>query len=91
MNLSSEEADEVYSLNGPQYSFKEEETKSRFTEYSMSSSVMRRNEQLTLLDDKFEKVYFYFLKHSDIIVFVLIFSGLLHRCMLHMMKMKLVL
>lgn len=57
MDLSDEEADEVCSLNGPQYTFKEEETKSRFTEYSMSSSIMRRNEQLTLLDDKFEKVY----------------------------------
>lgn len=56
MNLSDKEADEVHSLNGPQYTFKEEETKSRFTEYSMSSSVMRRNEQLTLLDDKFEQV-----------------------------------
>ncbi|XP_055312888.1 protein LTV1 homolog [Sitodiplosis mosellana] len=34
-----------------------EETKSRFTEYSMSSSVIRRNEQLSLLDDRFEKFY----------------------------------
>ncbi|XP_011707008.1 PREDICTED: protein LTV1 homolog, partial [Wasmannia auropunctata] len=59
MDLSDEEADEVCSLNGPQYTFKDEETKSKFTEYSMSSSVMRRNEQLTLLDDKFEKVYIY--------------------------------
>lgn len=58
MHLINEEEDEVCSLNGPQYTFKEEETKSRFTEYSMSSSVMRRNEQLTLLDDKFEQVYF---------------------------------
>ena len=57
MKLSDEERDEVCSLNGPQYSFKEEETKSRFTEYSMSSSVMRRNEQLTFLDNKFEKMY----------------------------------
>ncbi|XP_029035949.2 protein LTV1 homolog [Osmia bicornis bicornis] len=57
MELSDEEQDEVHSLNGPQYTFKEEETKSRFTEYSMSSSVMRRNKQLTLLDDKFEKLY----------------------------------
>lgn len=32
-----------------------EDNKSRFTEYSMTSSVIRRNEQLTLLDDKFEK------------------------------------
>lgn len=63
MEFSDEEderEDEVGSLNGPQYTFKDEETKSRFTEYSMSSSVMRRNEQLTLLDDKFEKVYICF-------------------------------
>ncbi|XP_043270771.1 protein LTV1 homolog [Venturia canescens] len=57
MALSDEERDEVCSLNGPQYSFRDEETKSRFTEYSMSSSVIRRNEQLTLLDDKFERLY----------------------------------
>ncbi|EGI59157.1 Protein LTV1-like protein, partial [Acromyrmex echinatior] len=57
MDLSNEEADEVCSLNGPQYTFKDEETKSRFTEYSMSSSVMRRNDQLALLDDRFEKMY----------------------------------
>lgn len=37
--------------------FDDEETKSRFTEYSMSSSVLRRNEQLTLLDDRFERFY----------------------------------
>merc|ERR1712029_308554 len=37
--------------------FMEEETKSRFTEYSMSSSVVRRNAQLTILDDKFEEFY----------------------------------
>lgn len=57
MEVSDEEQDEVCSLNGPQYTFKDEETKSRFTEYSMSSSVMRRNKQLTLLDDKFEQMY----------------------------------
>ncbi|KAH8413834.1 hypothetical protein KR222_009134, partial [Zaprionus bogoriensis] len=37
--------------------FDDEETKSRFTEYSMSSSVIRRNEQLSLLDDRFEQFY----------------------------------
>lgn len=37
--------------------FDGEETKSRFTEYSMSSSVIRRNEQLSLLDDRFEKFF----------------------------------
>ncbi|CAB0007609.1 unnamed protein product [Nesidiocoris tenuis] len=38
--------------------FEREETKSRFTEYSMSSSVIRRNEQLTMLDNRFEKENF---------------------------------
>lgn len=43
--------------DGPrEFLFEDEETKSRFTDYSLSSSVMRRNEQLTLLDDHFEKV-----------------------------------
>lgn len=42
--------DEVASLD-------REETKSRFTEFSMSSSVVPRNDQLTLLDDRFEKVF----------------------------------
>ncbi|KAG8234396.1 hypothetical protein J437_LFUL014614 [Ladona fulva] len=51
-----EEDDELGSLNGP-CPFAEEETKSRFTEYSMSSSVIRRNNQLTLLDDRFEKMF----------------------------------
>ncbi|EDW85817.1 uncharacterized protein Dwil_GK23272 [Drosophila willistoni] len=37
--------------------FDDEEVKSRFTEYSMSSSVIRRNDQLSLLDDRFEKFY----------------------------------
>ncbi|KAK6180101.1 hypothetical protein SNE40_012311 [Patella caerulea] len=37
--------------------FEKEETKSRFTNYSMTSSVIRRNEGLTLLDDRFEKFY----------------------------------
>ncbi|XP_051559912.1 protein LTV1 homolog [Myxocyprinus asiaticus] len=43
---------------GPrEFMFGDCETKSRFTEYSLTSSVMRRNEQLTLLDDRFEKFY----------------------------------
>ncbi|KAF5287991.1 hypothetical protein FQA39_LY15573 [Lamprigera yunnana] len=54
---SSEVLDEVNSLDGPQYTFRDEETKSRFTEYSMTSSVIRRNEQLSFLDDKFEQLY----------------------------------
>ncbi|XP_017312729.1 protein LTV1 homolog isoform X3 [Ictalurus punctatus] len=39
------------------FMFMDCETKSRFTDYSLTSSVMRRNEQLTLLDDRFEKFY----------------------------------
>ncbi|RZF37679.1 hypothetical protein LSTR_LSTR003090 [Laodelphax striatellus] len=37
--------------------FSEEETKSRFTQYSMTSSVIRRNEKLTMLDEKFEQMF----------------------------------
>ena len=37
--------------------FFEEETKSHFTNYSMTSSIMRRNKGLTLLDDRFETLY----------------------------------
>ncbi|KAJ8364851.1 hypothetical protein SKAU_G00136820 [Synaphobranchus kaupii] len=40
-----------------EFLFADEETKSRFTEYSLTSSVMKRNEQLTLLDDRFEKFF----------------------------------
>lgn len=40
-----------------EFLFSDEETKTRFTDYSMTSSVMRRNEQLTLLDDRFEKFF----------------------------------
>lgn len=58
-DFSDEEDDEVGPLPpGLRFAnFDGEETKSRFTEYSMSSSVMRRNEQLSLLDDRFEKFY----------------------------------
>lgn len=42
---------------GPLRMHASEETKSRFTEYSMSSSVIRRNEQLALLDERFEKFF----------------------------------
>lgn len=38
-------------------SVKEFETKSRFSNYSMSSSVIRRNEKLQYLDDHFEKIF----------------------------------
>ncbi|CAG0880294.1 unnamed protein product [Cyprideis torosa] len=51
---SDEAEDEVRSLPEPD---SEDEKQTRFTEYSMSSSVMRRNEQLALLDDRFEEFY----------------------------------
>ncbi|MEE6475544.1 hypothetical protein FKM82_010794 [Ascaphus truei] len=46
-------------MAGPmkEFLFMQEETKSRFTEYSLTSSVMRRNDQLSLLDERFEKFY----------------------------------
>lgn len=57
IDMSDEERDKITSLNRPEYTFRREETRSHFTEYSMSSSVIKRNKQLTLLDDKFEKMY----------------------------------
>lgn len=54
--FSDDDDDEARDELGP-LDFDREETKSRFTEYSMSSSVIRRNEQLSLLDDRFEKFY----------------------------------
>lgn len=58
-DVSGDDEDEMADRLGPlrQSRFDDEETKSRFTEYSMSSSVMRRNEQLSLLDDRFEKFF----------------------------------
>ncbi|CAG2119350.1 unnamed protein product, partial [Medioppia subpectinata] len=50
-NESDDESD------GSDDRFSDEETKSHFTNYSMSSSVMRRNEGLTLLDQRFETLY----------------------------------
>nr|ACO15015.1 LTV1 homolog [Caligus clemensi] len=50
---TDEERDEVGSLEN----FSDEETKSRFTNYSMSSSIIRRNDGLKLLDDKFENFF----------------------------------
>lgn len=46
-----EEDDEVPELQ----SWDGEETQTKFTNYSMSSSCIRRNNQLSLLDDKFDK------------------------------------
>lgn len=48
-HYDSEAYDDVGSLNN-------EDTKSRFTDYSMSSSIIRRNDNLKLIDDQFEKV-----------------------------------
>lgn len=50
---SDEERDAV----GPLRHFDNDDVQSRFTEYSMSSSVIRRNEQLMLLDERFEKFF----------------------------------
>ncbi|XP_068679814.1 protein LTV1 homolog [Montipora foliosa] len=47
---SDSEADDEFSH------FEEEETKSRFTNYSLTSSVLRRNEGLKLIDERFEKL-----------------------------------
>lgn len=41
---------------GEEGDWEAEETKTRFTDYSCTSSVMRRSDGLTLLDQRFEKV-----------------------------------
>ncbi|KAF4075348.1 hypothetical protein AMELA_G00233620 [Ameiurus melas] len=50
-------SDEDGDADRRRFMFMDCETKSRFTDYSLTSSVMRRNEQLTLLDDRFERFY----------------------------------
>ncbi|XP_013791959.1 protein LTV1 homolog, partial [Limulus polyphemus] len=45
------------SLSDGQWSFEEEETKSRFTNYSLTSSVLPRSEALQTLDERFEKLF----------------------------------
>jgi len=59
---SDEARDDVPSLDGGFSNFSDEETKSKFTTYSMSSSVIRRNAGLTNLDDQFDK---FFDKYDD--------------------------
>ena len=54
---SDEALDKVPSLDGGFSNFSDEETKSKFTAYSMSSSVIRRNNGLTQLDDQFDKFF----------------------------------
>lgn len=49
-HYDSEVYDDVGSLNN-------DDTKSRFTNYSMSSSIIRRNENLKLIDDQFEQMF----------------------------------
>lgn len=61
---SDEEEDEDDNYSDGQFdnesesqSLKEFETRSRFTNYSMTSSVIRRNEKLKYLDEHFEKIF----------------------------------
>lgn len=75
--------DELTSLKGKrmeegdsQFSDQEEENGTRFTNYSMSSSVIRRNKQLMLVDDRFEKVNFWSIfKNSSKHWFIFHFSS----------------
>ena len=46
----------MFPESGDEEEYFSEETRSRFTKYSMTSSVIRRNDQLRHLDDRFEKV-----------------------------------
>jgi len=49
-----EARDKVGGLDGKALTFRDEETKSHFTSYSLTSSVLRRNAGLSKLDDCFE-------------------------------------
>ena len=62
-DIASDEADNLSDVGSDfgslgDQSFEDVETKTRFTNYSMSSSVIRRNEGLNLLDSRFEKEFF---------------------------------
>lgn len=56
-NFSDEESDEEEDDYYGQDYFSKEETKSHFTNYSMSSSIIRRNEGLKTLDERFETLF----------------------------------
>lgn len=72
--MSSDFGSDEYSDNDDDGDyFDKEETKSRFTEYSITSSVLTRNEGLQMLDNRFEKIYEQYddeeigaLEHEDI-------------------------
>ena len=49
-----------------------DDNKSRFTEYSMTSSVIRRNAQLSLLDDRFEQVL---PSNCELEIFIILFMN----------------
>lgn len=60
MKNGESDDDTIGSLDGQTYNESDaggDGNRSHFTSYSMSSSVVRRNEQLTLLDDRFEKMF----------------------------------
>lgn len=52
-----EDDDDSVEGSEERFSFTEEETRSRFTNYSMSSSVIRRSEGLKTLDERFEEMF----------------------------------
>ena len=57
INHLSDDGDDGDDDDDEDKSLREFETKSKFSNYSMTSSVIRRNEGLRLLDDKFEKIF----------------------------------
>jgi len=79
-NYSDEAEDSLGSLRGekrlnfPDFSDNDsdDENKSRFTNYSMSSSVVRRNKQLLLVDDRFEKVRSNYIIHTFACSFIIL-------------------
>ncbi|XP_076055004.1 LTV1 ribosome biogenesis factor [Oratosquilla oratoria] len=53
----SEARDTLGRLGGPALTFRSEENKSHFTDYSLTSSVLKRTQLMSTLDDRFEEMF----------------------------------
>ncbi|XP_041979394.1 protein LTV1 homolog [Aricia agestis] len=56
-DLDSDDDSDSQVQQGRMQTWDKDDTKSRFSQYSMSSSVIRRNEGLSLLDNRFERMF----------------------------------
>ncbi|KAL4705462.1 hypothetical protein ACJJTC_007034 [Scirpophaga incertulas] len=56
-DINSDDEENDFGGRMPSWGEDKDDTKSRFSQYSMSSSVIRRNQGLSLLDGRFEKMF----------------------------------